>query len=366
MKKLHLVIAVTTLTISAAQAAPTLYGKAFLTTDYVNGDVDYNDSIADNSDNNIPNNSDDSIPNNRNDSSTNSLQVNSTTSRIGLKGSEAITANTDVIYQLEYGIAVDASDDDVSLKSRDTYLGLLNKDYGEFRFGRNYSVTDYINNVTVNEGYWDNIGASGVNEDDSITSALTLTDGDRINNSIVWIAPEYNGLPLALALQYSADERFNNANNDDRGSGFGASVLFDANLGFTAGIAYDKDMSINGDILRGSATVDLSKYAAYPVTLGALYQQTDYEGLNKEKGVAVSAQMNLVNFAHPTVAYLQYDTTKDLGGMENFDSNQIVVGAKYSYKDNMIAHAYVGKSTAELDTTDVDVFAIGGGLEYLF
>lgn len=285
------------------------------------------------------------------------------TSHIGFRGSDAIASNTDVIYQLEYGIAVDGNENgEASLKSRDTYLGLLNKEYGEFRFGRNYSVTDYVNNVTVNEGYWDNIGASGINDDDSITGALTLTDGDRIDNSIVWIAPKYNGLPVEIALQYGADESF----NKDKSNGFGASALIDAGLGFTAGIAYDKDMSIDGDILRGSATVALDSYVNYPITLGALYQQADYEGLNTEKGLALSAQLALPNFNHPVVAYIQYDTTKDLGGMQNFDSDQMVIGGKYSYKDNIIAHGYMGKSTAELDTTDVDVFAIGGGLEYLF
>lgn len=169
------------------------------------------------------------------------MQINSNTSRIGLKGSEPITANTDVIYQLDYGIVVDG--EDRNLNSRDTYLGLTNQDVGQFRFGRNYSVIDYINNVSRNEGYWDNIGASS-SDDDSVASALTLTDGTRINNSIVWIAPKYNDLPLELALQYGADESLV-SNSDERDSGFGASLFFDAGTGFTAGIAYDKDMSIS-------------------------------------------------------------------------------------------------------------------------
>ncbi len=347
MKKLFLALAIAAASIATVQAAPTVYGKAFITADYIDIDVNYDNNVA----------------NNRADSSSDSVQINSTTSRIGFRGSEAITANTDVIYQLEYGIAVDGNEgNEPAFTSRDTYLGLLNKKYGEFRFGRNYSVTDYVNNVTVNEGYWDNIGASGVNEDDSITNALTLTDGDRIDNSIVWIAPKYEGLPLELALQHGADERF----DKDDSSGFGASLLFDANSGVTVGIAYDQDMSIDGDILRGTASIDLDKYVAYPLTLSALYQQADFEGLDKEKGLAVSAQMNLDNFNYPTVAYVQYDTTKNLGGMKDFDSNQLVVGAKYAYKDNIIAHGYAGYNSADLDGTDADVMAIGGGLEYLF
>ena len=372
LKKLLLASAIATLSVSTVQAAPTVYGKAFVTANYVDAELDRqsmdipNDAISVNEDNS-------------------SVQVSSHSSRLGFKGSEAITANTDVIYQLEYGINIDDSgSSNIAFKSRDTYLGLKNKDYGQFRFGRNYSVTDYVNNVSVNQGYWDNIGSSSL-DDGSLSEALTLTDGERINNSIVWIAPKYNGLPLELALQYGADETFV-SDNDDRDSGYGASLMFDPGAGFTAGVAYDKDMSVTGEILRGSASVDLSKYMAYPVTLGALYQQVDFDEQDEEeKGLVVSAEMGLNNFARPAAVYLQYDKTENLAGLDGNDSDQIVLGGKYMFKDNVIAHAYIGKNSADLDSGllvvrnyeddtvaevaargDADVFAIGGGLEYKF
>jgi len=374
LKKLLLASAIATLSVSAAQAAPTVYGKAFVTANYVNAELDRQsmdlpgDTINVNEDNS-------------------SVQVNSHSSRIGFKGSEAITANTDVIYQLEYGISIDDSgSSNIGFKSRDTYLGLKNKNYGQFRFGRNYSVSDYINNVTVNQGYWDNIGSSSLDEG-TLSEALTLTDGGRINNSIVWIAPKYNGLPLELSLQYGADESFV-SDNDDRDSGFGASLMFDPGAGFTAGVAYDKDMSVSdgGEILRGTTSIDLSKYMAYPVTLGALYQQVDFDQQDEEeKGLVVSAEMGLTNFARPASIYLQYDKTENLAGLDGNDSDQIVLGGKYMFKDNIIAHAYIGQNSADLDNGllvvrnydddtvaevaargDADVFAIGGGLEYKF
>ncbi len=359
MKKLLLATAVAALSVSAANAAPTVYGKAFLTADYVNGEVDFDNNLV------YPDLDEDTV------------QINSTGSKIGLRGSEAMTANTDVIYQLEYGIRVDG--EDRTLQSRDTYLGLANKDYGQFRVGRNFSVVDNINNIYRTEGYFDNIGASTLSNEgtevDSLIKALTLTDGTRINNSIVWLAPKYNELPLELALMYGADESFTSSDN-----GYGASLMYDQGVGFTAGIAYDKDMSINGDILRGTASLDISNYVSYPVTLGALYQQADYDfaGSDKEKGLILSAQMALGNFAHPAVAYIQYDKTDNLAGFDGNDSDQIVIGGKYSYRDNMIVHAYAGVNSADLDngfvvdgvrvrgSGDADVFAIGGGLEYLF
>ena len=333
MKKLLLATAIAALSVSAAQAAPTVYGKAFVTVDYE--DIESNAGDSD------------------------SLQINSHASRIGFKGSEAMTANTDVIYQLEYGINIDGadSDGDRTFKSRDTFLGLNNKNFGEFRFGRNQSSLDRINNVvTANGGYWDNLGSTD-----------NMVDSGRIDNSMIWTAPKYQGLPLQVSAMYAADE------DDNSGDGFGVAAMFDQGTGFTAGVAYDKDLNLGnggynqtGDIIRGTATVDLSKFAAVPVTLGALYQVADFDfaGSEKEKGFVLSAAMGLQNFAKPATVYAQYNNTSNLRGIDGIDTDQIVVGGKYFYQPNMIMHAYAGQNDNDLN--DKETLAIGGGLEYLF
>ncbi|MDN3440982.1 porin [Psychrobacter sp. APC 3279] len=354
MKKLLLATAIAALSVSAANAAPTLYGKAFVTADYVNAEFDAVGSA--------------------NDRDEDTVEINSNSSRIGIRGSEALTANTDVIYQLEYGTYVDGDED--GFKNRDTYLGVVNKNFGEIRAGKNQSTLDYVNNVIVNDGYWDNLGGNKL-ESNEEQGGLNMADSGRIASSIIWKAPKYNNLPLALALMYSSDE--DNGNSDD---GFGASLMFDQGTGFTAGVAYDKDQNIDGDIIRGTATVDLGKYMAAPITLGALYQVADfdYEGdTEKEKGFVLSAAMGLANFARPATIYTQYNNTSNLDGVDNADSDQIVVGGKYFFKDNIIAHAYAGMNKAEnVQPTgtddkpyvggkgDVDVVVVGGGLEYLF
>ncbi len=347
MKKLLLATAIAALSVSAANAAPTLYGKAFVTADYVNAEIDY------------PNGADSA------DRDSDSVQINSNSSRIGIRGSEAMTANTDVIYQLEYGTRVDGDSDGFS--NRDTYLGLVNKQFGEFRAGKNQSTLDKINNVVVNDGFWDNLGGNELEEDENY-GGLNMADSSRINSSVIWMAPKYDGLPLQLSVMYSADESFVESSKD-RDSGFGAALMFDQGTGFTAGVAYDKDQNIAGDIIRGTATVDLGKYMAAPVTLGALYQVADFDynrDTKKEKGLVVSGALGLSNFARPATVYVQYNKTDNLNGIENFDSDQIVVGGKYFYKDNMIVHAYAGNNSADLGNADADVLAIGGGLEYLF
>lgn len=357
MKKLLLATAVAALSVSAANAAPTVYGKAFLAMDYVNAEFD-------------------GPTGNMYDEDT--VEINSHASRLGFKGSEAMTANTDVIYRLEYGTSIDG--DNATFTNRDTYLGINNKQFGEFRVGKNQSSLARIDNVVVNQGYWDNLGQT--ENESEVVNALNMADSSRIPSSVIWTAPKYDGLPLQLSAMYSSDD----ANGNDN-AGFGVAMMFDQGTGFTAGVAYDKDQNISGDIIRGTATVDLGKYIAAPVTLGALYQVADYDyaGSEKEKGLVVSAQMGLNNFARPAAIYTQYNNTTNLNGFDNADSDQIVVGGKYFYKDNIIAHLYAGVNNADNvgyaysakdPITDEDIVArangdaqvvvVGTGLEYLF
>ncbi len=336
MKKLLLATAIAALSVSAANAAPTVYGKAFLAADYVNAEFD-------------------GPAGNMYDEDT--IEINSYSSRIGFKGSEAMTANTDVIYQLEYGTSIDG--DSNGFKNRDTFLGVNNKQFGEFRVGRNQSSLDRINNVaTADGGYWNYLGSKA--------SKDNMVESGRIDNSMIWTAPKYQGLPLQLSAMYAADE------DDNSGDGFGVAAMFDQGTGFTAGVAYDKDLNLGnggynqtGDIIRGTATVDLSKFAAVPVTLGALYQVADIDNTDKkEKGFVVSAAMGLQNFAKPATVYAQYNNTSNLRGLDGIDTDQIVVGGKYFYQPNMIMHAYAGQNDNDLN--DKETLAIGTGLEYKF
>ena len=335
MKKLLLATAIAALSVSAANAAPTVYGKAFLAADYVNAEFD-------------------GPAGNMYDEDT--IEINSHSSRIGFKGSEAMTANTDVIYQLEYGTSIDG--DSNGFKNRDTFLGVNNKQFGEFRVGKNQSSLDRINNVaTADGGYWNYLGSKA--------SKDNMVESGRIDNSMIWTAPKYQGLPLQLSAMYAADE------DDNSGDGFGVAAMFDQGTGFTAGVAYDKDLNLGnnyvatGDIIRGTATVDLSKFAAVPVTLGALYQVADIDNTDKkEKGFVVSAAMGLQNFAKPATVYAQYNNTSNLRGLDGIDTDQIVVGGKYFYQPNMIMHAYAGQNDNDLN--DKETLAIGTGLEYKF
>ncbi|WP_019673697.1 porin [Psychrobacter lutiphocae] len=363
MKKLLLASAVAALFATTAQAAPTVYGKAFVTVDYVDAEFDINEAKRDeiNKANELANMNrpdDDQLPMiTQVDANQDNLNLNSNGSRIGFKGAEAITEHTDVTYKLEYGVDIDG-DDSKTFKRRSTFLGLKNDSFGEVRFGNMVAPLDYVNNVTVTKGYWDNLGSD--NPEPTLSEGLTMTDAGRHSNTVMWLAPQMAGIPLEFTAMYKTEEN----NGDD---GFGASLMFDQGSGFTAGIAYDNDLAIAGDVLRGSLTYDAANMTGFPIKLGALYQKADFDYSNTdEKGFVISAEMGLTNFSKPASVYVQYNNTSDLAGNNGLDSDQFVLGGQYMYKPNMIGHAYAGYNKTDNNRSEAEVMAIGGGLEYVF
>ena len=311
MKKLLLATAVAALSVSAAHAAPTVYGKAFLTADY----SDFDDES--------------------------STQLNSIGSRIGFKGAEALTANTDVVYQLEYAVDIDA-DEDRNFRSRDTYLGLANKQYGTLVAGRLSAIDDNINYVSQTVGQYDGFNAAS-------------WDGDRVNNAMAYFSPAYNGLQWMAMYGLDGDE-------DPYGlqdGGYGVGVKYEpANQPLRAGATYIGSGDFN--TIRVSGAYDLNNQ----IGLGALYQITDLDKDDNENLAAISATYKT---ATPWTAYAQAEMTSNVGGVDGDDAQRLVLGGKYAFKANATGHVYAGYSNLEQEgQDDQDGFGIGTGIEYKF
>ena len=311
MKKLLLATAIAALSVSAAHAAPTVYGKALVTVDY----SDFDDES--------------------------STQLNSTGSRIGFKGAEALTANTDVVYQLEYGIDVDA-DEGENFRSRDTYIGLSNKQYGTLVAGRLSAIDDNINYVSQTVGQYDGFNAAS-------------WDGDRVNNSMAYFSPAYNGLQFMGMYGLDGDEDAGGLQD----GGFGVGVKYEpANQPFRAGATYIKSGDFNTTRLSGA--YDLNNQ----IGLGALYQISDLDTSDKENLAAVSATYKT---ATPWTAYAQAEMTSNVDGFDGKDAQRLVLGGKYAFKANATGHVYAGYSNLEQEgQDDKDGFGIGTGIEYKF
>lgn len=320
MKKLLLAAAVAALSTVAAQAAPTVYGKAFLTVDVQEGD------LAD----------------------TERAQLNSNTSRIGFKGSEALSAQTDLVYQLEYGVDVDVDTnylDNQQLQrkgqfySRDTYLGLSNKQFGTVLAGRLTAIDGMVD--------YANVATGGVLGGDGV---LTSFDAPRANNAIAYVSPNYNGLNF-LGM-YVLDE--NGGKTDTLGrDGFGVGAKYETNA-FNAGGTYIQAGDLKVARVSGSYNVTPA------ITAGALYQIKDNGNDNKENALTVSGTYKVAQT--PWTAYTQVDLVDNYGNQKDLEAQRLVIGGKHDFNKNTTGHVY----GAYLKSDDEDAIGVGAGIEYKF
>lgn len=344
MKKLVLATAVAALSVTAAQAAPTVYGKAFLTLDLKDGDTDV--TVVNHTTGKSTTKSEDWS------SEETRSQLNSNGSRIGIRGSEALTANTDVVYQLEYGVKVD--DNSTQFKSRDTYLGLSNKQYGTLLAGRLKAIDSRVDYANVTQG--------GVMGGDNVLASF---DGDRANNTFVYVAPTYND--VTVSAMYVMDE--NNSTDTLKRDAFGLAAQYEPNAPYRAGVSYIQA----GDALKAvrlSGAYDLSP----TYTIGALYQNTDYDSGDKENAFTLSVSHKVAQT--PWTTYGQVDLVDNLNGEKDSEAQRVVIGGKYAYNRATTGHiygAYLNKEVSKFDsiakttkTTETSGFGIGAGLEYKF
>lgn len=357
MKKLVLATAVAALSITAAQAAPTVYGKAFLTVDANNTDTTYKSGIV------------------QTKEDTNESGLNSNSSRIGLKGSEALTADIDVVYQLEYGVAIDNGAAD-QFTSRDTYLGLAHKEYGTLLAGRLTAIDDNVDFASMLEG-------------NNVADIGPTFNAPRANNAFAYVSPEYNGAQFLAMYAFDADTDEGGIAKDDQ---FGVGATYSTgpiNVGATY-IHYGDDNHIR---VSGN-------YAVSPaLTVGALYQISEFGvaaknqkasplskgkvGDKKENTLIVSGEMKT---ATPWTAYGQATLIKNVAGNDGDESVGVGIGGKYAFNKATTGHIYTGYVNSERKNatyegsnetyknahkdTKFDYknsgFGVGAGLEYKF
>ncbi|OOS23673.1 porin [Moraxella pluranimalium] len=338
MKKLVLATAIAALSVTAAQAAPTVYGKAFLTLDTTTSKTEGQERV---------------------DGRT---QLNSNASRIGVKGSEALTANTDVVYKLEYRVEVD--DNTRTFEARDAYLGLANKQYGTLLAGRLTAIdgrVDYANVTTGGViGYAEVEGAAAA-ATHGADGVLASFDAERVNNAIAYVSPTYNG--LTASAMYVMDE---NASTDTlNGDAYGVAVQYEpANQPFRAGASYiSASNALSGEPLK-AVRVSGAFDATPALTIGALYQNTDLNTNDNENTFTVSGKYKTQT---PWTTYGQVDVVTNAKGVKDDEAQRYVVGGKYAFNKSATGHVY-GAFLNQSNAANVDTksFGIGTGLEYNF
>lgn len=340
MKKLLLASAVAALSVTAAQAAPQVYGKVFLTADYNDGSGD--ETVVDNAT---------GVSTTTKGDNNSTFRLNSNASRIGVKGGEKLTANTDLVYQLEYRVNVD--DSSAQFTSRDTYLGLSNKQYGTVLAGRLSAIDGMID--------YANVTAGGVVGNDGVLASF---DSPRVNNAVAYVSPTYNDVTFMAMYGNDADQDAGSL----PGGGWGVGAKYEpAGQPFRAGATYIHASKMVDSAIRVSGAYDINP----TLTVGALYQLTDYDSNDNENAFTISAEHKTLT---PWTAYAQVDVVDNLGGASNAEAQRLVVGGKYGFNKATTGHVYGGYSNAKTvtnngvttTTTDSDGFGIGAGIEYKF
>lgn len=317
MKKLVLATAVAALSMTAAQAKPTVYGKAFLTLDYT-----------------------------KTQGGNSLVELNDNGSRIGLKGSEKISHDTKALYQLEYRIRPEQgkASSTSQFDPRDTYIGLSNNAAGTLLAGRLTAIDSQVNYSTVAGGMYDNM--------------LAFFDAPRANNALAYLTPEMSG--LQAGLMYVMDE--NNPNQDYRAdpslpytSVAGLMVKYETDA-FNAGASYITAYNNDVKITRLSGSLPLMT----GFTVGGLYQMTDTPGSNDENAFQLSAKYGM----DATTVYGQFDRVTDRAGVANADRSRYVLGAKQNLAKSTILHGYIGYTDPRGGNNNE--LGLGAGIEKKF
>ena len=361
MKKIALASAIALASITAAHAAPTVYGKAFLTLDYVSTDYDAA---------------------NKTDEDT--FKLNSNASRIGFKGDDDLTDTTKLIYQLEYQINPD--DDSQQFRSRNTYVGLAHNTLGTVLAGRHDTPLKLVQNKVdvFNDTLFD-MGNAGVSGE------------YRANNVLAYQSPALVGMPITFMAATALSETDADGNilvsaasgtkpavyrdRKVKDNGYSALLAYDQN-GLYLGGAYDKDMGSNNvntgtidNTWRLVAGVDMGKMnMVQGLTLGALYQQSQYSDTysivnnnrvnnasEDEKSWLVSGKYKIANT--PWAVKAQYVNTTDEKGVKDADVNEIAVGGEYAFNKATTGHIYAGQISRD---NNKDETIVGTGIEYKF
>jgi predicted porin len=200
-------------------------------------------------------------------------------SRWGLKGAEDLGGGTKAVFQLENGFDLNSGrlGQGGRMFGRQAYVGLSNDRFGTLTLGRQYdSVVDYLAQTTAN-GNWAGYLLSHPWDNDNTDNSF------RLNNSVKYASPDFNGFQFGGTYAFSNDTNF--ANN--RAYSFGAQyttgglllaaayLQADNTGGTTAGAIATNDASFIAQRMRvfGAGV----NYTFGSATLGFTYTNSNYK-----------------------------------------------------------------------------------------
>ncbi len=142
---------------------------------------------------------------------------------------------------------------------------------------------------------------------------------------------------------------------------YGVGVQYEpASLPLRAGATYIQAGDFKAT--RVSGAYDLNQ----ALTVGALYQLTDFGGDNNENTVALSGEYKVAQT--PWTTYGQLDWADNVAGVKDAEAQRVTLGGKYAFNKATTGHIYGAylNTKAGTGSESVDGFGIGTGIEYKF
>lgn len=291
-------------------------------------------------------------------------EIGSGNSRLGFRGKEALTENTDLEYRLEYRIDVAENSND-NFSARHGYLALNNKQYGKLLAGRTISQDDYLD---VSESWW-RVAGGGYDFGH---------DAAWVNNTFVYNTPKFNNDKTYAFVQYGMDE--------------GKSVVVDGNVVDTKGArsfhTFENGVakSVSRDfVMLGAIHQDDKTYGGFTYTQAGndlksargsvSYQATDriktygilqYTDFNSDDNELAAFAGVAYKLKEPTTVWLQGYYSDNYKGYSNGESLGGTIGMKHNVNKNLTGFASLGFKKAEYGKTKVDGKGIEIGTIYRF
>lgn len=278
--------------------------------------------------------------------------LESNASRIGIKGSETLNDSVEAIYQFEYEANIDDNNED-ALEQRNIFVGVKGN------FGQ------------VIGGHFDTPLKAAQNKVDlfndlrgDIKNFITPND-NRADNTVMYSSPSASGFVAHLAYMSSEDEE-----RDD-----GKSVALTYTLeGLYLALAFDQDVEAeNAEALRAVA-----QYGISALQLGALFEQYEADGADKQDAWVVSALYNLnskwavkAQYGQSDIAF-NYDEVEVLDEMVQLytdESDSMSVGVDYKVSKNFMVYGFYTDISAEAEEVAeevVDNSYAGVGVDFRF
>lgn len=364
MKKLLLATLISGLSVNAAIAAPSVYGKLDVSLDSINAS-----------------------------NQSNVYKVDSNNSLFGIKGDEKLNDVLSVFYLAEWGISTDGDGTDLSQRNR--YLGLKHEKFGSVKLGKFDSYVKRLGGQDLFDNYVAN----------TIDIQGTLTGENRLNNTISYETPTIKLAPgdiqwnVLLAQGEDANkevlgEKVSGTTGGAQAAGnhiadaVSTSLTYKSNIGVTAGLGYDHAVPsqwlavsnglVSSNIVRAVGTYDIKSIG---LSLRALVQQAEVDkpstsataniakfGLvDDETAFVLGAAYKIPNYDKFTVKG-QYNqaTTSFSKTFADYEVKQLAAGVDYAFNSKTRAYGYLAQNKKEQGSTEIKTNYGGVGLEYKF